>query len=215
MSNHRMFANAIVNSGKFLRMPPTTRLLYYDLGMAADDEGVVEAFTVMRSTGATEDDLRVLVAKGFVKILNEELVTLITDWNTNNIIRKDRFHESIYHELLISLGDTWVTDGCQPGDNWGPEVKLSKDKSSKSKLIEGKAPKRFTPPTLEEVKAYCAERRNTVDAERFIDYYTSIGWAVGKTRKRMKDWKAAVRYWEDKPKKAPEKVYDPDELPWV
>lgn len=54
--------------------------------------------------------------------------------------------------------------------------------------------KRFTPPTVEEVAAYCQARNNTVDAERFIDYYESNGWKVG--RNKMKDWKAAVRSWE-------------------
>ena len=54
--------------------------------------------------------------------------------------------------------------------------------------------KRFTAPTLEEVKEYCAERKNNVDAERFINYYTANGWKVGKNP--MKDWRAAVRSWE-------------------
>ena len=54
--------------------------------------------------------------------------------------------------------------------------------------------KRFTPPTVDEVKAYCQERNNNVDAERFIDYYSSKGWIVGKSP--MKDWKATVRNWE-------------------
>ncbi len=63
--------------------------------------------------------------------------------------------------------------------------------------------KRFTPPKLEEVKAYCKERNNNIDPETFIDYYTSNGWVVGKNK--MKDWKATVRTWEkrhntDKPK---------------
>ena len=53
---------------------------------------------------------------------------------------------------------------------------------------------RFTPPTLEQVIDYCNERQNGVDPERFIDYYTSNGWKVGKNP--MKDWKAAVRTWE-------------------
>ena len=53
---------------------------------------------------------------------------------------------------------------------------------------------RFTPPTVEEVKTYCRERKNSVDAERFVDYYSANGWIVGKTK--MKDWKAAVRTWE-------------------
>lgn len=54
--------------------------------------------------------------------------------------------------------------------------------------------KRFVPPSREEVQAYCIERNNNVDAERFIDYYTSNGWRVGKNP--MKDWKSAVRTWE-------------------
>ena len=53
---------------------------------------------------------------------------------------------------------------------------------------------RFVVPTLEEVQVYCNERRNGVDAQRFIDYYSSNGWKVGKNP--MKDWKAAVRTWE-------------------
>ena len=53
---------------------------------------------------------------------------------------------------------------------------------------------RFIPPTVEEVKAYCIERNNRIDAEHFVDYYTSNGWVVGKVK--MKDWKATVRGWE-------------------
>lgn len=53
---------------------------------------------------------------------------------------------------------------------------------------------RFTPPTVDEVKSYCAERGNGVDPERFVDFYESKGWLVGKSK--MKDWRAAVRSWE-------------------
>lgn len=111
MAERRMFSKTIIASARFLRMPPSSRLLYYDLGMYADDDGVVEAFSVMRQTGATEDDLRVLVSKGFVTILNDDLVTYIMDWNINNSIRKDRYHSSIYKDLVLRL-----TDG-KPSDN--------------------------------------------------------------------------------------------------
>ena len=80
MAERRMFAKSVIGSARFLRMPPTSRLLYYDLGMQADDDGVVEAFSVMRTTGATEDDLKVLASKGFVTVMNDDLVTYITDW---------------------------------------------------------------------------------------------------------------------------------------
>lgn len=56
------------------------------------------------------------------------------------------------------------------------------------------APARFTPPTFEEVAAYCRERANGIDPQQFIDHYTSNGWKVGNAR--MKDWRAAVRTWE-------------------
>ena len=58
----------------------------------------------------------------------------------------------------------------------------------------------FIPPNVIEVRAYCNERKNHVDPQRFVDFYTSKGWMVGKTK--MKDWRAAVRTWEkdDKPK---------------
>ena len=54
--------------------------------------------------------------------------------------------------------------------------------------------KRFVKPTVEEVAAYCLERKNGIDAQRFLDHYESKGWVVGKTP--MKDWKAAIRTWE-------------------
>lgn len=63
-----------------------------------------------------------------------------------------------------------------------------------------KAAPAFHPPTVEEVKAYCLERKNKVDAVRFVDYYTANGWKVGKNP--MKDWRAAVRTWErDEPRR--------------
>lgn len=63
-------------------------------------------------------------------------------------------------------------------------------------VVIDKAGKRttFVPPTVEEVRAYCRERRNNVDPETFVDFYTGKGWVVGKAK--MKDWKAAVRTWE-------------------
>ena len=69
---------------------------------------------------------------------------------------------------------------------------------------------RFIPPTVEEVKEYCSERKNKVDAERFVDYYTSNGWCVGKNK--MKDWKAAIRTWEKSDKKTA--VKEDDTLQW-
>lgn len=77
--------------------------------------------------------------------------------------------------------------------------KSSKDKDKDKdkdddKKGNGAREARFTPPSVEEVAAYCQERGNGVDASRFVDFYGSKGWMVGKSK--MKDWKAAVRNWE-------------------
>ena len=68
----------------------------------------------------------------------------------------------------------------------------------------------FVPPSLEEVFSYCKERSNSVDADAFVDFYTSKGWMVGKNK--MKDWRASVRTWEKNGRKSKEKSID-DEIP--
>ena len=65
-------------------------------------------------------------------------------------------------------------------------------------LKEEKPVKRFVKPSVEEVRAYCEERHNGVDAEKFVDYYETRNWIPSGSRTQMKDWKAAVRTWEKK-----------------
>ena len=77
------------------------------------------------------------------------------------------------------------------------DIELEKDIEIDKDISKGTH--RFKKPTLEEVKAYCKERNNQVDAERFIDFYESKGWKVG--NQSMKDWKACVRTWESKENK--------------
>lgn len=69
------------------------------------------------------------------------------------------------------------------------EQDKEKEKEKNKKIIT-----RFTPPTVDEVMAYCTERGNNVDPQTFVDFYEAKGWMVGKNR--MRDWKAAVRTWE-------------------
>ena len=70
----------------------------------------------------------------------------------------------------------------------------NKNKEQESETDNVVQLKRFVPPTVDEVALYCTERHNHVDAGKFVDYYSSNGWRVGKNP--MKDWKAAVRTWE-------------------
>ena len=85
-----------------------------------------------------------------------------------------------------------------------PQEKREEEGESKEKT-PAESKRKFSPPSLEEVRAYCRQRKNTVKPEAFVDFYTSKGWMVGKTP--MKDWKAAVRNWEhhEKPAAEPEK----------
>ena len=86
--------------------------------------------------------------------------------------------------------DTQVRLGKNSIDINKKEINKEKSKPAEA----DRKVKKFIPPTVEEVKAYCDERNNTVDPNSFIDFYESKGWYVGKNK--MKDWKAAVRTWE-------------------
>lgn len=87
------------------------------------------------------------------------------------------------------------------GENTQRKEKESKAKESKEdpdlKEVVKPVKKRavFTPPTLDEVAAYCTERKNEVDPQKWIDHYAAKGWMIGKNK--MKDWQAAVRTWEN------------------
>lgn len=76
-------------------------------------------------------------------------------------------------------------------------VDVDADVNAHSGTIAPQAPpkRRFVKPTVDEIRAYCAERKNNIDAQHFWDYYEARGWKVG-GRSAMKDWRAAVRTWE-------------------
>lgn len=196
MAERRMFARAVTGSARFLQMPATTRLLYYDLGIEADDDGCVEAFGVIRKTGASEDDLRVLVSKGFIRMLNDDLAVYIVHWNINNHIRKDRYHPGIYKALI----DPVCSIALESGNQVTTEVRADQYNTGEARSAELNSSRispiysNFVPPTLDEVSSYCMERRNDIDPQHFIDYYATTGWMVG--RYKMRDWQAAIRSWE-------------------
>lgn len=100
MAQRRMFSNRIANSAKFLQMPTESQLLYFHLNLHADDDGVAEAYPIMKLLGIAPDAFKVLIAKGYIRELNEDQVIVITDWLEHNTIRADRKVDSIYKNLL-------------------------------------------------------------------------------------------------------------------
>ena len=199
MAERRMFAKTIVLSDAFLDLPMSARCLYFTLGMLADDDGFVNApRSIMRQCGASDDDMKLLLAKKFA-LLFDSGVIVIKHWRMANALRKDRYTPTVWQKEYAQLslkenGAYTLNGGCQVVANGLPDgcPNISKDKITKDKLIS--SGDKHHHPTLEEVKAYCSERGNKVDPERWFDYYTSNGWKVGKNP--MKDWKAAVRTWE-------------------
>ena len=87
-----------------------------------------------------------------------------------------------------------ITTRCEEESDNNLKNKKKNNLKIKNNMLESNARARFTPPTLDEVAAYCSERGNGVDPQQFIDFYTSKGWKVG--GQPMKDWRAAVRTWE-------------------
>lgn len=91
-----MFAKTIIDSDAFIEMPISARLLYYDLGMRADDDGFVNSpKKIMRMIGATIDDMNILIMRKFI-IPFDSGVVVIKHWRINNYLRSDRYTETQY-----------------------------------------------------------------------------------------------------------------------
>ena len=105
MARRRMFSLDVIETDRFIDMDTTARLLYYELGMRADDEGFVSSpKMVIRTVGCSKDDLDTLIHNGFV-IGFDSGVIVITHWNRQNNIPKDRFHASICKTERSSIVD--------------------------------------------------------------------------------------------------------------
>lgn len=199
-----MFSLKIVDTDMFLDMSKDAQLLYFHLSMRADDEGFVSnPRKIMRMIGSSDDDIKLLVIKNFI-IPFDSGICVIKDWKIHNYIQKDRFEDTQFLSEKESLiedenGSYKLMDTkcIQNVSNLDTQVRIGKDRIGKDS-IEATAPssKRFIKPTLEEIKAYCDERNNSISPNMFYDFYESKGWKVGK--EGMKDWKSAIRTWEQR-----------------
>ena len=198
MAQKRMFSLNVVDTDNFLDMPVSARLLYYELGMRADDDGFVDNWKkILLFTGLKDDDMKVLMAKQFI-IPFESGIIVIKHWRLNNYLQKDRIKPTIYQDeykqLTVDENNVYKLDTtCIHSID-----KYSIDKYSINNKEEPKR-KIFTKPTVEEINQYCLERNNGINAEAFYDFYESKDWYVGKNK--MKDWKACIRTWEQRNKK--------------
>lgn len=119
--NKRMFTMKLVDSDAFLDMPLSTQCLYFHLNMRADDDGFIgNPKRIMKITGASEDDLRLLIAKRFV-LTFEDGVIVIKHWRMHNTLSRDRYAETSYTDekkmLLLKDNGSYSLTGGNPIDD--------------------------------------------------------------------------------------------------
>ncbi len=221
MALKRMFSLLVTDTDTFLDMPTSTQALYFHLGMHGDDDGFVGSpRKIMRAAGCSADDLKLLAAKGFIIPFDSGIV-VIRDWKINNDLKNDRYHETIYQDEKLSIetdsSKRYVlvsgldTTCIQNVDSLETEHNVTKPNITEQNIVEADKPPRstaFTPPTVEEVAAYCQERKNNIDPQAFVDFYEVSGWIRKNTK--IKDWKACVRTWERREKNNSRDIHSPD-----
>lgn len=166
-----MFSPDIVCSDDFLDMPASSRELYFQLGMRADDDGFVQPRVIMRTIGASADDLKVLLTKRFL-LPFESGVVVVKHWLIHNMIRLDRYKPTRFQEekkaLFIKennaytdkeIGKKFLATKRQPNVNQSaPQVRLGKVRLSKDRL----------------------EHTEGVYSEDFVSFWNSYPKKVGK-----------------------------------
>ncbi|MBR3163555.1 MAG: replisome organizer [Clostridia bacterium] len=146
MARRRMFNLDIIDTDLFLEMPQTSRLLYYELCMRADDDGFVSSpKKIQKMVGCSEDDFKVLISKQFI-IPFDTGVVVIRHWKLHNYIQKDRYRETIYTDEKKQLNQEengMYTKCIQDGYKMETQVRLGKDSIGKdSKESKEEKPKK-------------------------------------------------------------------------
>lgn len=151
------------------------------------------------------------------KTTNRFTVVTVENWS---------LYQADYDEDDKQMTNKRQTDDKQMTNGWQTDDKRTlykeykktriqeNNNSARTRVSHGDGVSKFVKPTLQEVKAYCIERGNDVDPERFINHYEANGWMVG--RNKMKDWRAAVRNWErNRASKSAGQVQQEGRLDWI
>lgn len=226
MAERRMFAKTIIDSDAFLDMPTSARLLYYDLSMRADDDGFINSpKKIIRMTGASDDDLKVLIIKKFV-IPFENGVVVIKHWLIHNYIRKDTYNETPYKEqkamLIVDenksyklINDTRIqsVDESSTQDRLG-KVSIGKDSIDNIPASEGKPSPAFAKASKhkygeyknvllkdEELQKLKDEYENWEKLIRYLDEYIEMkGYKAKSHYLCIKKWVVDALKRQNKPK---------------
>lgn len=132
---------------------------------------------------------------------------LNTDTDADTVLDTDADTDADTRDKLNKTKQENIESGClsPPGENLEEQTRKVDKKDPPKKVVKKKEKssgkkerKNFTPPSVDDVSAYCKENGYTISPWKFVNYYTSNGWMVGRTK--MKDWQAAVRNWQSKEK---------------
>ena len=204
MAERRMFAKTIIDSDAFLDMPLSAQALYFHLAMRADDEGFINnPKKIKRMIGASDDDLKLLVAKRFV-IPFESGVVVIKHWRIHNYIRSDRLTKTVYKEEREQLevkengAYTIMSDTCQSNVSQVTDIcqhRLGKDRLGKESIGKDRLDVCSEPQSVSEPEAQTApltlndgtQWRPTVkDYEEWCRVYPNVD--VFREFERMRQW---------------------------
>lgn len=135
MAQRRMFSKKITETDRFLEMPLSSQALYFHLNMGADDEGFIDkAKTIQRTIGASDDDMKLLIAKGFLLPFDSGVV-VIRHWRIHNYIRSDRFQSTIHQDEKKQIDfDATKTANIKPVSNVIPN---GYQMDTQDRLVEG------------------------------------------------------------------------------
>lgn len=182
MAERRMFAKTIIDSDAFLDMPLSTQSLYFHLSMRADDDGFINnPKKIQRMIGASDDDLKLLVAKNFI-IPFESGIVVIKHWKIHNYIRNDRYKETVYQEekaLLETKDNKAYTFGIPNGYQMETQVRLGEDSIVKDNIViipdsvEPEKPK--TKPSKPEKHKYGEFQHVLLTDAEYVNLSTAFG----------------------------------------
>ena len=179
MGNRRMISKTVTQTHRFLRLPLEAQALYFHLIQNCDDDGVVEAYPIIRMIGASEDNLGLLEIRNFVRHLNDEMVYYVVDFLEQNTVRKDRYTPSIYKDLLEQSAENLITDS---DDTTGKPLvnqteTTGKPNISKVNISKGKVSKGSSKETEEEKTTTTTA---PIFSQEFINLYQSFEQESGR-----------------------------------
>lgn len=161
---------------------------------------------VRHSVGVVEKAISIFKEFGLIEVMDNGAIYMLDIQNyigqsSTEADRQRDYQHRIGQEKLILPESKRKESNIKPNRESNgkptPEIELEKEKDIelKKELNNSGSTRKFTQPDIEEVKAYCKERNNNVDADKWFDFYISKGWMIGKNK--MQNWKAAIRTWEN------------------